>query len=168
MSTEGCKKTAEGYFKAGDKWYYVSHEIDVIPAFFTLKPKIVRWNIEITEELFKALEYSFEYESTWREKMTKEDMRNIGKEALRKLDELGITYEAEEVDQILFGYPEDMMADILENMGTKEIEAMVLERIAYKYYNEESDTWEGGNDRLYAFDVERFWAVSSRLCKRAL
>lgn len=50
LSTEGCKKTAEGYFKAGDKWYYVSHEIDVIPAFFTLKPKIVRWNIEITEE----------------------------------------------------------------------------------------------------------------------
>lgn len=77
---------------------------------------------------------------------------------LEKLDKLGVEHPTkEEAEMFFIGYPEDMFADMLESYEEWQFEAIILECIAYKHYNEELDKWEGGNNRLYAFDVERFW-----------
>lgn len=61
LSTEGYKKSPEGYFKVENQWYYIKHEIDVSPNFFTLEPKVVRWYIEISEtELPKSIQHLYE------------------------------------------------------------------------------------------------------------
>ncbi len=49
LSTEGYKKQPSGNFKVGNKYYHISHEIDVVPNWITLEPEIVRWNIDIYE-----------------------------------------------------------------------------------------------------------------------
>lgn len=99
-----------------------------------------------------------EYKNSFGIDMSKGDVSSIVEGTLKKLDKLGVTLQNEEgLDDFILGYPEDMLADMLEYMGTEDIEAMVLEYIACRNYNEELDTWDGGNDRLYAFDMERFW-----------
>ncbi len=60
LSTEGYKKSPESYFKVGNQWYYMKHEIDVIPDFLTLEPKVRRWYIEISEtELPKSIQHLY-------------------------------------------------------------------------------------------------------------
>ncbi len=49
LSTTGYKKQPEGYYKVGEQWYYITHEIDIKPDFITLDLKVVRWYIEISE-----------------------------------------------------------------------------------------------------------------------
>lgn len=100
----------------------------------------------------------FEYDNSLEKKMKKNDISGIVEGTLEKLEKLGVTIQDEEVvENVILAYPEDMLADMLEYMGEDDIEALILEYIACRTYNEELDTWEGGNDRLYAFDVERFW-----------
>ena len=49
LSTDGYKKVPTGVFQVGDKYYHISHVIDVAPNLITLEPEIVRWNIDIYE-----------------------------------------------------------------------------------------------------------------------
>ena len=100
----------------------------------------------------------FEYQNSWGINMSKNDMNGIVDGTITKLDKLGVTLQNEqEIANCFLGYPEDMFADMMESMDVQDLEAIVLEYIACRHYNEELDTWEGGNNRLYAFDVERFW-----------
>ncbi len=49
LSTEDYKKQPEGYFVVNDKWYFIEHEIDIKPDFFSSDYEIVRWYISIEE-----------------------------------------------------------------------------------------------------------------------
>ncbi len=49
QSTEGYKKSPEGYFSVGEQWYDMLLGIDISPDPLTLKPEVVRWNISIVE-----------------------------------------------------------------------------------------------------------------------
>ena len=47
LSTAGYKAQPMGYIQIGDNNYFITHEIDILPDWLTLEPKIVRWYIHI-------------------------------------------------------------------------------------------------------------------------
>lgn len=85
--------------------------------------------------------------------MTKENIRGIVEKTIEKLAKLGVECsDVEKLENMFLDYPEDM----LETMESTEIEATIIDIIAFGNYNEKTNKWEATNDRLFSFDVERF------------
>lgn len=85
--------------------------------------------------------------------MTKENIRGIVEKTIEKLEKLGVECSnVEKLEKMFLDYPEDM----LEDMGVAEIEATIIDIIAFGSYNHEINKWETTNDSLFSFDVERF------------
>ena len=49
QTTHGYKRQPGGSAKLNGQWYYIGHEIDFEPDFWTLDIKVVRWYTEIRE-----------------------------------------------------------------------------------------------------------------------
>ena len=49
QTTHGYKRQPGGSVELDGRWYYIGHEIDFEPDFWTLDIKVVRWYIEIKE-----------------------------------------------------------------------------------------------------------------------
>ena len=49
QTTHGYKRQPGGSVELNGQWYYIGHEIDFEPDFWTLDIKVVRWYTEIRE-----------------------------------------------------------------------------------------------------------------------